>query len=37
MKGFVGEEQDFEVNALGDSEPMEFVKDGGNVVTGAGD
>lgn len=37
VQGFWGEEEDLKVGALGDREPMQFEKDGGNVVTGAGE
>ena len=30
------EEEDFELNALWDREPVEVLEDGGNVFTGAG-
>ena len=36
MEGFVGEEKDFELDALRDREPVEFLKDGGDMVAGAG-
>lgn len=36
VEGFVGKEEDFEVDAVGDWEPIEFVKDRGNVAAGAG-
>ena len=36
MEGFVCEEEDFELNALWDREPVEVLEDGGNVFTGAG-
>lgn len=37
MEAFVDKEEDFEVDALEDLKPMEFVKDKGIVVTGAGE
>ena len=36
VEGFVGEEEDFEVDALRDREPVELLEDWGDVVTGAG-
>jgi len=36
VEGFVGEEKDFELDALWDREPVEFLEDRGDVVTGAG-
>lgn len=36
VEGFVGKEEDFEMDVLGDWEPMELVKNGDNVVTRAG-
>ena len=36
MEGFEGEEEEFEVDALFDGEPVERVEDRGDVVTGPG-
>ncbi|MEQ2209228.1 hypothetical protein XENOCAPTIV_026958 [Xenoophorus captivus] len=36
MEGFLGEKDYFEMNALRDREPMELLKNWGDVVTGAG-
>lgn len=36
MKGFMCEEEDFELNSLWDRKPMEVLEDRGNMVTGAG-
>ncbi|MEQ2211533.1 hypothetical protein XENOCAPTIV_005342 [Xenoophorus captivus] len=36
MEGFVGEKEDFEINSLGDTEPVELLQNWGDVVTGAG-
>ncbi len=33
MEGFVGQEK-FEMDSLGDGEPVELIEDGGDVVTG---
>ena len=35
MEGFVGEE-DFKLDALGNREPVEALKDGSDVITGMG-
>ena len=35
VEGFVGEEEDFKMDALRDGEPVELLKDWGDVVTGA--
>lgn len=36
MEGFVCEEEDFELNALWNWEPVEFLEDRSDVITGAG-
>lgn len=36
MEGFEGEMKNFKLNAIGNREPVEVVKDVGYVVTGAG-
>ena len=36
MEGFVGEEEDFKLDVLGNREPVEFLKDGSDVLTGTG-
>ena len=36
MEGFVGHEEDFVLDSLGDGEPVELVKDGGDMVTDRG-
>ena len=36
VEGFVSEEEYFELNPLRDGEPVEFLEDVGDVVTGAG-
>ena len=36
VEGFVGEEEDYEMDALRDREPVELLEDWGDVVTGAG-
>lgn len=36
MCRILGKEEDFEVDALGDWEPMEFMKDRSNVSAGVG-
>lgn len=35
MEGFVSKQQDFEVCSLGDGEPVQHLKDWGDVVMGA--
>ena len=35
VEGFVSQEEYLELNLLRDGEPVEFLKDGGDVVTGA--
>lgn len=37
MEGFVGKEEDFEVDALRYREPMEFLENWGDVVAGVGE
>ena len=34
--GFVGEEEDFKLDALGNREPVEVLKDESDVITGTG-
>ena len=36
VKGFMGEEEDFELDALSDREPVEPLEDWGDVIMGAG-
>ena len=36
MEGFVGEEKDFEVDALFDGEPMKVLENRGDMVSGGG-
>lgn len=36
MEGFAGDNKEFEVDRLGDGEPVEVRQDGGDVVTGEG-
>lgn len=36
MKSFESDEKDFELDALSDREPVEILKDRGNVITGTG-
>ena len=36
MEGFECQQEDFELDAMGDGEPVEVFKDGGDVVTGPG-
>ena len=36
MEGFVCKEEDFELNALWNWEPVEVLEDGSDVITGAG-
>ena len=36
VERFVNEDECFELNLLRDGEPVEFLEDGGDVVTGAG-
>lgn len=36
MEGFVSDEEDLEMNALLNGEPVELLKDGGDVVSRAG-
>lgn len=36
MEGFEGEKKNFKLNAVGNEEPVEVVKDLGYLVTGAG-
>ena len=36
MEGFVGEEEHFKLDALGNREPVEILEDGSDVVAGAG-
>ena len=36
VKCFICEEDDFELDAVSDGEPVEITEDGGDVVSGAG-
>ena len=36
VEGFVGEEENFGLNTLFDWEPVEFLEDRGDVISGAG-
>ena len=36
MEGFVGKKKDFECDAEWDGEPVQVVKDGGDVLSGTG-
>ena len=36
VEGFVGEEEDFEVDPVRNGEPVKFLEDRGDVLTGAG-
>lgn len=36
VEGFIGDDEEFEMDTLGDWEPVEVMKDRGDVVTGAG-